>query len=172
MRRENGQHPPLPSSHNFQQSIPSPLSSTGSSIPVDRSSSQQSVQDNYWGDQDESATSSSLGQNVPLSADLDFDLIWPDSEQLFESLMALESINPRQMSGGALPVSNLSQSLGNSTVSGSGSFHNISPLNGVVSAGESHQAVHNVSEMVTALVSILLKTLLKVFRLSAYSRPT
>lgn len=152
-RREVGQHPTLPPSYSFQQSIPSPLSSTGSSIPTDRTAAQQSPQDNYWGDQEECATSSSLGQDVPHSADLDFDLIWPDSEQLFESLMALDSTNPRQLPGGALPVSSLSHSLGNSTFGSTGSFHASNPLLGAVPSGESHQAVHNVSEMVTTLVS-------------------
>jgi len=42
--------------------------------------------------------------NAPQSADLDFDLIWPDSEDLFETLMAWENSNQWQMPFTALPI--------------------------------------------------------------------
>lgn len=88
-------------------------------------------------------------QHVPMSADLDFDLIWPDSEDLFATLMAPDSTNQWQMPQNTFPIS--SQSL-----YGFGTSTSIvdkeSPMSSVCS-GESHKAVHNVSEMVTSLVS-------------------
>jgi hypothetical protein len=88
-------------------------------------------------------------QNGPLSADLDFDLVWPDSEDLFETLMASESTNHWQVPLGTLPISTRSS---NATFATAGSFHDKGPAIGAIPSGESRQAVHNVSEMVTALV--------------------
>ncbi len=88
-------------------------------------------------------------QHVPLSADIDFDLIWPDSEDLFETLMAPDPMNQWQMPEITLPTS--SQSFyGFSTPTSI--VDRESPMSSVCS-GESHKAVHNVSEMVTSLVS-------------------
>jgi hypothetical protein len=99
-------------------------------------------------------STSNLGvvQNGPLSADLDFELVWPDSEDLFETLMSSESANQWQMPLGTLPISTRSSSA--SFGPASSSFDK-GPSIGAIPSGESHQAVHNVSEMVTALVGSL-----------------
>jgi len=89
---------------------------------------------------------------MPLSADLDFDLMWPDSEDLFETLMAPDPTNPWQ-----IPQNNAysppPQSIFNFGTPAS-IIDKGSPMSSV-SSGESHRAVHNVSEMVTNLVSDL-----------------
>jgi len=87
---------------------------------------------------------------MPLSADLDFDLMWPDSEDLFETLMAPDPTNPWQ-----IPQNNAysppPQSIFNFGTPAS-IIDKGSPMSSV-SSGESHRAVHNVSEMVTNLSS-------------------
>lgn len=84
------------------------------------------------------------------SADLDFDLMWPDTEDLFETLMAPDPTNPLQ-----IPYSNSYPSPSQSGFSfgtPASIIDKASPMSSVCS-GESHRAVHNVSEMVTNLVS-------------------
>ena len=97
-----------------------------------------------------SAPNSGVVQNGPLSAELDFDLVWPDSEDLFETLMSSESASQWQVPLGSLPISTRASSV--SFGPASSSFDK-GPSIGAIPSGESHQAVHNVSEMVTALVS-------------------
>jgi hypothetical protein len=97
-----------------------------------------------------SAPNPGVVQNGPLSAELDFDLVWPDSEDLFETLMSSDSANQWQVPLGSLPISTRASSA--SFGPASSSFDK-GPSIGAIPSGESHQAVHNVSEMVTALVS-------------------
>jgi hypothetical protein len=84
------------------------------------------------------------------SAELDFELIWPDSEDLFETLMSTDPTNQWQMPMGTLPITTRTN-LNNSIFGTPGPFHDKSSI-GAIPIGESHQAVHNVSEMVTSLV--------------------
>jgi hypothetical protein len=90
--------------------------------------------------------------NVPQSADLDFDLIWPDSEDLFETLMASENTNQWQMPFTTLPITSHALQVNNSSIGTPNPFRDKAPSIGNIPTGESHRAVHNVSEMVTTLV--------------------
>jgi hypothetical protein len=89
--------------------------------------------------------------NVPQSPDLNFDLIWPDSEGLFEMLMASENTNQWQMPFATLPIT--SQILHDNNIMTEANFHDKRPSIDSIPNGESHRAVHNVSEMVTTVVS-------------------
>jgi hypothetical protein len=100
---------------------------------------------------EQSTPNPGIVQNGPLSAELDFDLVWPDSEDLFETLMSSEPANQWQVPLGSLPISTLANSA--SFGPASSSFDK-GPSIGAIPSGESHQAVHCVSEMVTALVSL------------------
>jgi hypothetical protein len=93
--------------------------------------------------------------SVPQSADLDFDLIWPDSEDLFETLMASENSNQWQTPFTTLPITSHTFHMENHVMDTSNTVHEKvkSPSIGSIPTGESHRAVHNVSEMVTSLVS-------------------
>jgi hypothetical protein len=91
-------------------------------------------------------------QNAPLSTDMDFDLIWPDSEELLENLVSMDSTTQWQAALGTLPISIGSQNVGNAPFECAGSFRDKASSIGVIPSGESHQAVHNVSEMVTTVV--------------------
>lgn len=83
--------------------------------------------------------------DMPPNQELDFQLIWPDSEDLFQSLMSAEAAP--YMPLGTLPVSsefdpaNLRDSF---DLGGSGS--------GAIPTGRGHQAVHGVSKMIANLV--------------------
>jgi Zinc finger, C2H2 type len=93
--------------------------------------------------------------NIPQSADLDFDLIWPDSEDLFETLMASENTNQWQMPFATLPITSHTFQMNNSGMETGNVFGDKvkSPSIGTIPTGESRRAVHNVSEMVSSLVS-------------------
>lgn len=89
----------------------------------------------------------------PPSADLDFDLMWPDSEDLFETLLATETANQWQMPLTALPISSKSLYTSNNAFASPNAFREQEPSIGQIPSGESHKAVHNVSNMVTTLSS-------------------
>jgi hypothetical protein len=93
--------------------------------------------------------------NIPQSADLDFDLIWPDSEDLFETLMASENTNQWQIPFTTLPITTHTFQMNNIGMeTGSNIGDEVkSPSFATIPTGESHRAVHNVSEMVSSLVS-------------------
>jgi len=89
--------------------------------------------------------------NVPQTPDLNFDLVWPDSEDLFETLMASEYTNQGQMHFTTLPIT--SHVLHDNNYMREVNFHDKRPSISSIPNGESHRVVHNVSEMVTTLVS-------------------
>ncbi|KAJ8060435.1 hypothetical protein OCU04_010762 [Sclerotinia nivalis] len=94
-----------------------------------------------------------IGNTPSSTEDLDFELIWPDSEDLFETLMSTDPMNPWQMPIGILPVPITTPShVSNGSFGIPGPFQEKGSI-GSIPVGESHQAVHNVSEMVTSLVS-------------------
>jgi hypothetical protein len=148
------QYPSPSSSHASRLSIPCSLSSVESTVPDDSAATQPRIQDSFWGQQ-EGGTNPGTVQNAPPSAELDFNLIWPDSEEFFETLMSLDSTAQWQVPLPTLPISNRSHSSGNAAFGTASSFHDSGSSIGAIPSGESHQAVHNVSEMVTALVSSL-----------------
>lgn len=92
--------------------------------------------------------------NMPQSVDLDFDLIWPDSEDLFETLMATENTTQWQMPVTTLPITSHASQTNNSVMETGPPFRDkvADPSIGSIPTGESHRAVHNVSEMVSSLV--------------------
>lgn len=84
-----------------------------------------------------------------MSAEIDFNLVWPDTEDLYETLMSSESAYMWQA---PVTVGNLSsQTGGGGYDSMTPSSDELSKLN-VIPPGESQQAVRNVSAMVTSLV--------------------
>ncbi|PVH72705.1 hypothetical protein DL98DRAFT_609856 [Cadophora sp. DSE1049] len=152
--RDTNDYPSPPSTTSMQ--YPSSRISTSSS-PKERSEASGHVSQSHstpsqfstFDNQTPIIPNSNL-PHMPLSADLDFDLMWPDSEDLFETLMAPDPTNPWQ-----IPQNN-AYSPPPQSVFNFGTPASIidkgSPMSSV-SSGESHRAVHNVSEMVTNLSS-------------------
>lgn len=87
------------------------------------------------------------------ASDLDFDLIWPDSENLFQSLMSSDATDQWQMPLGTLPFPPLVQDVSGLTFGSPSSFDTRSSSIGTIPSGGSHQAVRDVTEMVTSSVS-------------------
>lgn len=90
-------------------------------------------------------------QPTTQSADLDFDLIWPDAEDLLQTLMSTDSVNQWQMPLGTLPFS-ATPSTSEVTFGTPGSFEERPPSIGAIPTGGNHQAVQDVSKMVSNLV--------------------
>lgn len=96
-------------------------------------------------------------QYTPPSAEGEFDLIWPDTEDLFQSIMSSDPINPWQMPLGTLPfVTGFDQVNNLSCAQNSASYEPGLALDTTPSqnSSESHQAVQDVSQMVTTLVGV------------------
>ena len=96
-------------------------------------------------------------QNIALSADLDFELIWPDTEDLFHTIMSSDT--SWQMPLATLPFppgmtgTGAAQPDSVATYDTPSSFDDRASSVGSIPTGGSHQAVHDVSQMVTSLVS-------------------
>lgn len=156
-RKEPHQYPSPPSSLISQQtSIATSLSPMG--IPEIANESSRSLpgisdQMSIAGDQNSIAGSAVTRTMQPPSADLDFDLMWPDSEDLFETLMATETTNQWQMPLTTLPISSKSLYTSNNAFASPNAFREQEPGVGQIPSGESHKAVHNVSNMVTTVSS-------------------
>ena len=88
------------------------------------------------------------------ASDLDFDLIWPDSENLFQSIMSSDTTDQWQMPLGTLPFPPLVQDVSGLTFGSPNSFDHRSPSIGTIPSGGSHEAVRDVTEMVTSSVSL------------------
>ncbi|RJE22752.1 hypothetical protein PHISCL_04897 [Aspergillus sclerotialis] len=84
------------------------------------------------------------------ASDLDFDLIWPDSENLFQSIMSSDTTDQWQMPLGTLPFPPLVQDVSGLSFGSPSSFDNRSSSIGTIPSGGSHQAVRDVTEMVTS----------------------
>ncbi|KAJ5103859.1 hypothetical protein N7532_004388 [Penicillium argentinense] len=98
---------------------------------------------------DESQSSQHAGmQNV--ASDLDFALIWPDSENLFQSLMSSDTTDQWQMPLGTLPFPPVIQDVNGMNFGSPNSFDDRSSSVGAIPSGEGHQAVRDVTEMVTS----------------------
>ncbi|KAL2852495.1 C2H2 type zinc finger domain protein [Aspergillus pseudoustus] len=83
-------------------------------------------------------------------SDLDFGLIWPDSENLFQSIMSSDASDQWQMPLGALPVPPVVQDISGMTFGSPNSFDDRASSIGTIPSGGSHQAVRDVSDMVTS----------------------
>ncbi|PQE03653.1 C2H2 type zinc finger domain protein [Rutstroemia sp. NJR-2017a BBW] len=138
-------YPSPPSSLVSQSSIPTISTAIEANYQVETPKAHQGMVP-------EQCVSNTALQTTPSSsAELDFELIWPDSEDLFETLMSTDPTSQWQMPMGTLPISTRTN-LNNSIFGTPGPFHDKSSI-GAIPIGESHQAVHNVSEMVTSLSS-------------------
>lgn len=87
------------------------------------------------------------------TSELDFDLIWPDSENLFQSIMSSDTTDPWQMPLGTLPFPPVVQDVNGLSFGSPNSFDDRSSSIGTIPTGGSHQAVRDVTEMVTSSVS-------------------
>jgi hypothetical protein len=88
------------------------------------------------------------------------DLIWPDSETLFQTIMSMDTANQWQMPLGTLPFLPGSQQAGSDICDTSSnnfkspdSFDDRGPAISAIPSGGSHRALHDVSKMVSNLVS-------------------
>jgi hypothetical protein len=93
----------------------------------------------------------SIMHNVP--SDLDFALVWPDSEDLFQSLMSSDIADQWQMPLGTLPFPPVVQDVNGVNFGSPNSFDDRSSSVGAIPSGGGHQAVRDVTEMVTSSVS-------------------
>ncbi|KAL5365231.1 C2H2 type zinc finger domain protein [Aspergillus floccosus] len=84
------------------------------------------------------------------ASDLDFALIWPDSENLFQSIMSCDTTDQWQMPLGALPFPPVVQDVSAMNFGSPHSFDDRSSSIGAIPSGGSHQAVRDVTEMVTS----------------------
>ncbi|CAD6448544.1 19ce0469-3f0d-4b0a-ab2f-1b3d6aa9e17d [Sclerotinia trifoliorum] len=140
-------YPSPPSSMISQSSIPSILPVVDTNLQVETPKSQQGIMNNSG------ASHSIIGITPSSTEDIDFELMWPDSEDLFETLMSSDPMIPWQMPIGILPVPITTRShVNNGSFGIPGPFQQKGSI-GSIPVGESHQAVHNVSEMVTSLSS-------------------
>lgn len=86
------------------------------------------------------------------ASDLDFTLIWPDSESLFQSIMSSDTTDQWQMPLGALPFPPVVQDVNSMSFGSPNSFDDRSSSIGTIPSGGSHQAVRDVTEMVASSV--------------------
>jgi hypothetical protein len=93
-------------------------------------------------------------QQVTPTAELDFELIWPDSEDLFQTIMSSDAVNHWQVPLGTLPFPAENYAASNSSFGSPSSFDDRVPSIGIIPSGGNHQAVQNVSKMITSLVSM------------------
>ncbi|KAJ5167706.1 uncharacterized protein N7482_003300 [Penicillium canariense] len=84
------------------------------------------------------------------AADLDFALIWPDTEGLFQSLMSADTTDQWQMPLGTLPFPPVVQDINGMNFGSPNSFDDRSSSVGTIPSGGGHQAVRDVTEMVTS----------------------
>lgn len=88
------------------------------------------------------------------ASDLDFSLIWPDSENLFQSIMSSDATDQWQMPLGALPFPPVVQDVNVMNFGSPNSFDDRGSSIGTIPSGGSHQAVRDVTEMVTSSVGV------------------
>lgn len=105
-----------------------------------------------------SATSHSWNEtsghdSVHVGSELDFTLVWPDSESLFQSLMSSDTTDQWQMPLGTLPFPPIVQDVNGMNFGSPNSFDDRSSSVGALPTGGGHQAVQDVTEMVTSSVS-------------------
>lgn len=114
-------------------------------------------------DQSTSATSQSWDEapgdpGMHVASELDFALIWPDSENLFQSLMSSDTTDQWQMPLGTLPFPPVVQDVNGMSFGSPISFDDRSSSIGALPMGGGHQAVQDVTEMVTSSVSQIIDT--------------
>jgi hypothetical protein len=95
-------------------------------------------------------------EQITPPAELDFDLIWPDSENLFQTIMSSDTVSQWQVPLGSLLFPAADQPVCNNSFGSPSSFDDRVPSIDAIPSGGNHQAVHNVSKMITSLVSLFL----------------
>lgn len=112
-----------------------------------------------WAEQEPTPSPSSGSHNSPpVPPEIDFDLIWPDSEDLIQSILSSDSINQWQVPLATLPAPPALPQARDNNYGATNSFLDKVSSICPIPSGESHLAVHNVSRMVTNLVSYLAET--------------
>lgn len=91
-----------------------------------------------------------------VASELDFALVWPDSENLFQTLMSSDSTDQWQMPLGTLPFAPVVQDINGMIFGSPNLFDDHSSSVGAIPSGGGHQAVRDVTEMVTSSVSYTL----------------
>lgn len=84
------------------------------------------------------------------ATDLDFQLIWPDSEELFQSIMSSDTT--AQMPLGTIPFPQSLDQFTPSSLDSPNCFNDRGSAIKSIPSGGGHQAVHGVSKMITNLV--------------------
>ena len=92
-----------------------------------------------------------VSQSMNQGAELDFDLIWPDSEDLFQTIMSTEKANQWEIPLGTLPFS-VSPDTSNIPFETPSSFDERPSSIGTIPSGGNSQAVQDVSKMISNLV--------------------
>ncbi|KAJ5963909.1 uncharacterized protein N7479_003785 [Penicillium vulpinum] len=87
-------------------------------------------------------------QNFP--SELDYALVWPDSENLFQSLMSSDTAEQWQMPLGTLPFPPVVQDMNGMHFGSPNLFDDTGSSVGTIPSGGGHQAVRDVTEMVTS----------------------
>lgn len=106
-----------------------------------------------------SATSQSWDEasghaSINAPSELDFNLVWPDSEDLFQTLMSSDTADRWQMPFGSLPFPPDVQDV-NMNFGSPNPYDTRGSSVGGIPTSDSHQAVRDVTEMVTSSVSLL-----------------
>jgi hypothetical protein len=88
------------------------------------------------------------------TADVDFELIWPDSEDLLQTLFSSDVTNQWQIPLGTLPFSATPSSIETASFETPSSFDRRPVSIEAIPLGGNHQAVQDVSKMISSVVSI------------------
>ncbi|PGH07786.1 hypothetical protein AJ79_06174 [Helicocarpus griseus UAMH5409] len=89
-------------------------------------------------------------QDAISGPELDFSLIWPDSEDLYRTLISSDAANQWQIPLGTLPLPSNPHSLNGTTFESPSSFDDRGAPIGAIPCGGSHQAVQDVTKMVAS----------------------
>ncbi|KAJ6179693.1 hypothetical protein N7519_010154 [Penicillium mononematosum] len=131
--------PPHPTSLNSLPSWDTTSASTGD--PASTSATSHSWDESHPGDH-------ASMHNV--ASELDFELVWPDSEDLFQSLMSSDTTDQWQMPLGTLPFPPVVQDMNGMSFGSPNLFDDHRSTVGEIPSGGGHQAVQDVTEMVTS----------------------
>jgi uncharacterized Zn-finger protein len=105
----------------------------------------------------QSATAAGL-QHVTPPAELDLELIWPDSEDLFQTIMSSDDTNQWQIPLGTSLFPPESCPPSNTSFGSPSSFDDRAPSIGAIPSGGNHQAMHDVSNLISSLVSLAIRS--------------
>lgn len=150
MNPKHGSLPaPVPPSTSLDSMASWDTSSASTAGPASTSATSRS-----W-DEPQSGQHAGIHNNS-VASDLDFALVWPDSENLFQSLMSSDITDQWQMPLGTLPFPPVVQEVNGINFGSPSSFDDRTPSVGAIPSGGGHQAVRDLTEMVTSSVSLLI----------------